>query len=370
MLRRTKIIVAAYCLGGLVFLAMAVGLVLQYTDWLGRPERYTEFTHHHHHEAEEAGPETSPATTYREGGRLYMEVPLQDEDFDVTQSSINLGDLLAVANLDPTKFPDLKSLTFVSAKECTLPDGDTVLGVSINGEEKAYPIRMLNYHVVLSDTCGGRKVAIVYDPLTMTPKVLDAVTEEGVVLTFGKLSLIYNGGLVLYDEPTRSLWWPPEARCLAGPLSETVLRGYRFLFVSWKTWRSLHPGTVVLSTKTEYASLYGSDWYGNYYSMTQLPVPVRGWNRETSPFAWSTAVLALERNGKAKAYPLLVTNEIHGLIEDSFGGKRVILQDPASLPRYPTDPEGGEIDYSFGAWFLWSVRYPDIEIYSRPDRSE
>jgi hypothetical protein len=298
-----------------------------------------------------------------------MEVPLQDEDFDVTRSSVNLKNLLAVANLDPAKFPDLKSLTFIPADECTLPDGDTVLGVSINGEEKAYPIRMLNYHVVLSDTCGGRKLAIVYDPLTMTPKVLDAVIEHGVNLTFGKLSLVYNGGLVLYDEPTRSLWWPPDARCLAGPLSETVLQEHRFLFVSWNTWKSLHPGTVVLSTETEYARLYGSDWYGSYYSMTQLPLPVRGWNPEASPFSWSTAVIALERNGKAKAYPLLVMNKMDGLIEDSFGGERVILQSPAWLPRYPTDPESGEINYSFGAWFLWSVRYPDIEIYSGPDSS-
>jgi hypothetical protein len=367
MLRRTKIIIIAYCAGGLVFLAMAVGLVWQYTDWLGRPERYSEFTHdHQHHADEQTSPETSPATTYEADGKTYVKVPRQDEDFDVTQRCVDLKQVLEVG-LRPEKFPDLEELKFILAEDSPLPDGDGVLGVSIAGEEKTYPIRMLNYHVVLNDVCGGKEVAVVWDPLTLTPKVFHRITKLGegqeLAITFGKLALVHNGGLLLYDKQTRSLWWPPEGKCLAGKLSGTVLGQYSFLLVSWETWRTRHPRTVVLSTDTPYEREYHRDFYSPYYAMRRLPLPVEGWSDRESRFGWSEPMIALEREGKAKAYPMTVLNEIRGDFEDTFASERIVFQAPTSGPRYPTDENGGQIPYSFGAWFLWSVRYPDIELY-------
>lgn len=366
MLRRTKIIIISYCAGGVVFLAMAVGLVLQYTDWLGRPERYSEFTHDHHHEEEPSGPETSPAKTYEADGKTYMRVPRQQEDFDVTQHCVDLKQVLEVG-LRPEKFPDLEELKFILAEDSPLPEGDTVLSISIAGEEKAYPIRMLNYHIVLSDVCGGKEVAVVWDPLTLTPKVFHRVTkvdegQEG-ALTFGKLALVHNGGLLLYDDQTRSLWWPPEGKCQAGKLSGTVLGQYPFLLVSWETWKTRHPRTVVLSTDTPYEQEYHRDFYSSYYTMRRLPLPVEGWDDRESRFGWSAPMIALEREGKAKAYPVTALNEIQGDFEDTFASETIVFRAPTYGPRFPTDENGAEIPYSFGAWFLWSVRYPDIEIY-------
>ncbi len=367
MLRRTKIIIAAYCTAGLVFLAFTFGFVLQMRDWHGHPERYKEFTHQHHHGEEIAIPETSPVETYAVGAKTYMKVPFM-EDFDVTQSCVDLKQIVKV-NLNLENFPDLEELQFVSPEKVVgIPDRDSVLGVNIEGEQKAYPIRMLNYHVVLNDVCGGKEIAVVWDPLIMTPKVFRRRVERSdgatAVLTFGKLGFIHKGGLLLYDEPTRGAWWPPEGKCLAGELSGVSLPEYPFLLVSWKVWKQRYPTTAVLSTNTPFRGKYNRNWFSTYYGLSQLPIPIKGWAGKRSPLKWSETVIVLETQGKPKAYPLSVLTKAEGTLEDTLGGRRIVFRGAQSPPPYPTDEKGQVIPYSFGAWFLWSVRYPDIELYS------
>ena len=92
-------------------------------------------------------------------------------------------------------------------------------------------------------------------------------------------------------------------------------------------------------------------------------MPVEGWDVRESRFGWSDPMIVLEREGKAKAYPVTVLNEIQGDFEDTFASERIVFHSLTYGPRFPTDENGAEIPYSFGAWFLWSVRYPDIQIY-------
>lgn len=366
MLRRAKIIVVAYCLGGLLVLGMAVGLVFLFVSV------HEETEDHEHYHGEPSGPEAIRAQTYSLGDKTFMKVPFIEKDLDVTQSCVDLREIFQVS-IDQKKFPDLEELRFTSPEEAdALPEEDAVLGTSIEGEERAYPIRMLNYHVVLNDSCAGREIAVVWEPLTMTAKVFRRrvegaeVPREGGVLTFSKLALLYKGGLLLYDKASRSIWWPPAGKCLAGELSGTVLGEYPFLLAPWRVWKSRHPATTVLSTDTPFRNSYGRNLYESYYAMEELPLPVEGWDDHTSPFKWSQPVIALEAEQKARAYPLSVLAGVSGVVEDSFAGKKVVVHEPQSRLPYPTDEQGREIAYSFGAWFLWSVRYPAIEIYSPP----
>jgi hypothetical protein len=40
--------------------------------------------------------------------------------------------------------------------------GEGVIGLSIDGDTRAYPIRLLSYHEVVNDRVGGQDVAVVY----------------------------------------------------------------------------------------------------------------------------------------------------------------------------------------------------------------
>ena len=53
-----------------------------------------------------------------------------------------------------------------------LRDIDIVLGMTINGESRAYPLRILNWHEITNDTLGGRRIVVTFCPLCGTGIVL------------------------------------------------------------------------------------------------------------------------------------------------------------------------------------------------------
>lgn len=59
--------------------------------------------------------------------------------------------------------PDLTNPPVVSPEEATyLQPSDRVFGVSINGEHRAYPLRILNPHEMANDVVGGVPIALAY----------------------------------------------------------------------------------------------------------------------------------------------------------------------------------------------------------------
>ena len=63
----------------------------------------------------------------------------------------------------PDGIPDLQSAPVVSADEQDyLQPSDRVFGVSINGEHRAYPLRIVNAHEMANDVLGGEPIALAY----------------------------------------------------------------------------------------------------------------------------------------------------------------------------------------------------------------
>ena len=58
--------------------------------------------------------------------------------------------------------PDLTNPPVLSAKEARFEPDDRVFGVSINGEHRAYPLRILNAHEMANDVLGGVPFALAY----------------------------------------------------------------------------------------------------------------------------------------------------------------------------------------------------------------
>ncbi len=59
--------------------------------------------------------------------------------------------------------PALLTPTFVPAGTAKfIRDKDQVIGVTINGESKAYPIKILNWHEAVNDTLGGKPIVVTY----------------------------------------------------------------------------------------------------------------------------------------------------------------------------------------------------------------
>ena len=59
--------------------------------------------------------------------------------------------------------PDLNDAPVIPASQATyLNPDDRVFGVSINGEHRAYPLRILNPHEMANDVVGGEPIALAY----------------------------------------------------------------------------------------------------------------------------------------------------------------------------------------------------------------
>ena len=81
--------------------------------------------------------------------------------FDVTRHTITLSE---ITDGGPPRdgIPALDNPKFIFAQNVgrLLKDSQRVLGVFLNGEAKAYPVRILNWHELVNDTAGGRAILV------------------------------------------------------------------------------------------------------------------------------------------------------------------------------------------------------------------
>ena len=80
----------------------------------------------------------------------------------IAHSRVNLAEVVwGGVRLDG--IPPLEHAPYILPEEADylLPD-DRVFGVSINGEDRAYPLRVMNAHELANDTLGGEPISLVY----------------------------------------------------------------------------------------------------------------------------------------------------------------------------------------------------------------
>ena len=77
-------------------------------------------------------------------------------------SRINLEEVVW-GGVRPDGIPDLRRPTFVEAEEATyMNDDDRVFGLEINGDVRAYPLRVVNAHEMVNDSVGGEPISLMW----------------------------------------------------------------------------------------------------------------------------------------------------------------------------------------------------------------
>ena len=93
---------------------------------------------------------------------FFLIVPLFVTAFTLDNAIVPKEEILAggppkdgiPALLEP-KFVDAEKADFLSPE-------DQVIGVVLNGQEKAYPIKILNWHEVVNDDAGDTPIAVTF----------------------------------------------------------------------------------------------------------------------------------------------------------------------------------------------------------------
>lgn len=171
--------------------------------------------------------------------------------------------------------PSIDHPRFVAATKADfLADDDIVMAIELDGDARAYPVAILNYHEIVNDVIADRPVAVTYCPLCGSGLVFERVFA-GRTVEFGVSGLLRNNDLVLYDRATESLWQQITGQAFAGPLRGQKLRAVPVAMTRWGTWRAAHPDTRVLSTDTGFDRPYANKTpYGDYDSSDRLLFPV------------------------------------------------------------------------------------------------
>ena len=161
---------------------------------------------------------------------------------------------------------------------------DRVIGVTINGESRAYPVRMLNLHELVNDTLGGVPIAVTWSSLCDSAVVFDRRVRDGDTAKsapeFGVSGLLVNSNSVYFDRAgeakEESLWLQLSFRAIAGPAAGRKMALVPYELVTWKAWSEGHAGTRVLLGLRTLKQAYGDaqDPFNNYMQSNELKFPV------------------------------------------------------------------------------------------------
>ncbi len=79
-----------------------------------------------------------------------------------TTSRIDLREVV-FGGVPPDGIPDLRNPESIPAQDAAyLHPSERVFGVSLNGERRAYPLRIVNAHEMVNDTLGGEPIAVMW----------------------------------------------------------------------------------------------------------------------------------------------------------------------------------------------------------------
>ncbi len=155
-----------------------------------------------------------------------------------------------------------------------LSDRDPVIGLEINGDARAYPLRVMIWHEIANDVVGGKPVTVTYCPLCNAAIVFDAMVN-GKKLDFGTSGKLRNSDLVMYDRATHSWWQQFTGEAIAGDYTGTLLKFIPARLESWKEFRTRNPNGKVLIPNDPMMRSYGRNPYVNY-DISPVPFLYRG----------------------------------------------------------------------------------------------
>ncbi len=193
---------------------------------------------------------------------------------DFSKKSIDFKEILSGG---PPKdgIPSIDNPKFVSVAEVRdLADTEPVIGIIVNGDARAYPLRVMTWHEIANDTVGGVPVTVTYCPLCNSSIVFDR-RLGGRVLDFGTTGKLRNSDLVMYDRQTESWWQQFSGTAIVGELNGKVLKMLPSRLESFARFRKRAPLGRVLVPNNPYMRKYGSNPYVNYDS-SSYPFLFRG----------------------------------------------------------------------------------------------
>jgi hypothetical protein len=182
---------------------------------------------------------------------------------DFTRHAIDLAEIRSggppkdgIPAIDAPRFKPVGEITDLAPTE-------PVIALTLAGESRAYPLRILTWHEIVNDTVGGLPVAVTYCPLCNAAIAFER-RVDGRVLDFGTTGKLRHSDLVMYDRQTESWWQQYSGTAIVGELTGSQLPMLPVRIEAFQRFRQRHPEGQVLVPNDPALRPYGANPYVGY----------------------------------------------------------------------------------------------------------
>ncbi len=221
---------------------------------------------------------------------------------DFSKSSVNFKEILSggppkdgIPSIDDPKFVDLSD-----DQALAMAPTEPVIGVTIGGKSRAYPLSILTWHEIVNDELNGVPITVTYCPLCNSSIVFDR-RLDGRILDFGTTGKLRKSDMVMYDRQTESWWQQFLGEGIVGELNGKRLKMIPSRLESFENFKKRVPGGQVLIPTDPGMRNYGQNPYAGY-DTASFPFLYRG----ELPEGIEPMVRVVVVDGKAWSFPLLV----------------------------------------------------------------
>ncbi len=244
-----------------------------------------------------------------------------------------------------------------------LSDGDAVIGVTVGGSSRAYPLHIMETHELVNDVLGGERIALAYCTLCGSGQAyrLDPVPDELQPVVLRTSGLLNRSNKIMFDLTSRSMIDTFTGEARTGPWREAgiLLEPITTVTSAWGAWRTEHPGTTVMA---------GADGAGADYPLDPLggrddggPIFPIG-DADPRLFPQTDVIGVTTTDGRAVAFPVVPARRRladEELVE--VDGVSLVL-DGAGLRA--VDAGGNQLISHQVFWFAWSQFNPETALWS------
>jgi hypothetical protein len=228
---------------------------------------------------------------------------------------------------DGIRAVDHPSFITIREADAWLADRDPVALVSLNGEDRAYPLSIMIWHEIVNDEIGGRPVSVTYCPLCNTTIAFDR-EFRGRTLDFGTTGRLRHSDLVMYDRQTETWWQQATGEGLVGEHAGEQLTFVPVTVISWRDVKEQKPSARVLSRDTgfprAFTQRYGRNPYEGYDRGSGPWQQFFRFGREDGRLPAMERIVALEHDDEHLALPFSVLGE-ERVANVDVGGRRVVV---------------------------------------------
>jgi hypothetical protein len=154
-------------------------------------------------------------------------------------------------------FKQPKQLLLTTADKNKVDSNRLVIGVTINGESKAYPIQFLGYHHHVQDSVGGKSILVTYCTVCRTGRAFEPVVN-GKKETFRLVGMDHFNAM-LEDATTKSWWRQATGEAISGKLKGQQLPEVFSTQTTLSKWLALNPASQIMQADSAFIKSYSKN---------------------------------------------------------------------------------------------------------------